>query len=267
MTPTIPDVYSSMRGLGFIFFIIGVVMFYFAFRVGRGLLTMIVNRRPITGEIDLAKKPVPAKVMPIAQQLEALDMHLIGVLQSQFWLLGTAYTWIYLHADGLVYGELIELVNGGAAFDTWYPDNAYVHTSFPFGENIQLPNLHMRFAAHSLEAAYASHRELMKRFAAAHGSPVRMRNMSDILALGKPFHELHRRRMNQRHQRLATINFSICLILGIDMLILTIQSLANPPITLGMPGILLQVLLFTAWAVLGKYVERQLKSPPGAIDA
>src|SRR5690349_8195690 len=92
-----PDPFSSLHSFGFIFVIFSLAVFYFAFKVGRGLVAILVNRRPITREIDLAKRPVPAKIVPLAQQLEALDMQLIGVLQSRFWLLGEAYTWIYLH--------------------------------------------------------------------------------------------------------------------------------------------------------------------------
>ncbi|MEO8607236.1 MAG: hypothetical protein ABI690_05110 [Chloroflexota bacterium] len=257
----------SLHDFGFVFLIISFVMFYFTFRVGRGLVAMRVNRRPVTHEIDLAKHPVPTQIMPLAQQLEALDMQLLGVLHSRFWLLGEGYTWTYLHPDGSVYAELVQALGGMAAFDSWYPDNAHIYTSFRIGENIQLPNMHMRFAAHSLEAAYTYHREQMKRFEGTHGNPVQIQNMSDILALGKPFHELYRDRMNQRLKRFAVINFSISLVMGINMLVLTAQALSDPPLTFSVPLILFQVILWTAWAVIGLYVERQLKSPPGAIDA
>ncbi|MBZ0296725.1 MAG: hypothetical protein K8L99_29455 [Anaerolineae bacterium] len=266
MTPTIPELYSTIQSLGIIFLIISLVLFYFAVRVGRGLIAMFVNRRPVTRDIDLAKHPVPETVYRLAHQLEALDMQLIGVLHSRFWLLGEGYTWIYLHPDGTVYAELTDILNGLAAFDTWYTDNAHIHTSLRIGENIQLPNLHMRFAAHSLEAAYTYHRDQMNRFEAAHGSPVQIQHMSDILAFGKPFHERYRDRMNQRHKRLASINFGICVVLGMDFLILAVQSMSDPPVLATAFGLGFHAVLWAGSVGLGLYVERQLKSPPGAID-
>jgi hypothetical protein len=266
MAPTYPELYSSIHGLGFVFLVLSLVLFYFALKVWRGLVVMIVNRPIITREIDLGKRPVPPRIQPLAQQLEALGMQLIGVEHSQTWLLGEAYTWIYLHPNGTVYAELIEFGNGAAAFGTWYPDNAYLHTAFPIGENIQRPDLHFRFAKDSVETAYHYHREQMNRWAAEHGQPVTFTNLREIMAYSKIYHERYRKRTMARTKRLGAINLGICLVLGVDMLVMAAQSLSDPPVIATAFGILFHAALLAGSVGLGLYVERQLKSPPGAIE-
>lgn len=261
-----PNPYSAIHELGAIFFIVSAVLFYFAFRVGRGVLAATLNLPNVSREIDLAKQPIPPKIQPLAQRLEAMGMQLIGAQEVKVRLLGKARNWIYLHPDGTVYAEMIELMNGGMAFYTWYPDNAFLYSSFPFGGNIQATDAHIRFTRRDPETAYSYHREQMGKWGAAHGQPETFTNLREIHAYSKIYHDLYSKRMTARAQRLGLINLGICLALGIDTLLVGLQIASVEAPTASIVDIGFQVALWAVCLGLGLYVQNQLKSPPGAIE-
>jgi hypothetical protein len=264
MQPQIP-----LMGLeALLVLVLSALPFYYCWQLGRSLVTgVLIRRLPETREIDLAKYPIPARIMPLAEQLVALDMELIGVTKSRFWLMGEAYTWYFLHPNRQIYAELIELMDGGLAFDTWYANDAFLHTAFPFGNSLQRPNLHARFAARSAEAAFDYHVQQMQRWEAERGHPVEFSSMSDILRYEKVYYEQHRQQMNARIMRHTLALFVICLVLALNMVIvaLIIARVIEHYATLF--DMLFQAGIWVVGVGLIWFIQRQQKSTAGAIEA
>jgi hypothetical protein len=219
---------------------------------------------PVTREVSLEEQPLPQELEKNAQILTILGFHSIGVTQTRVFPEGEGNTWWYLHPDGEIFAEMIQY-RRAVAFDTWFPNDAYILTSCPFGEKIRTPMFHCRFAAGSLEAAFNYHTQQVDIWRWLHGDPVRFASIAEMLE----YEPVYRRLYRIRHMRRLTITTALMTLawLGIALSsgVFTVMfTQISPDQFLEMMLALLAayVVCFSALAYLGNTIT----SPPGALD-
>lgn len=195
------------------------------------------QRQPI--DISHQNRELPPEVFATHQQLMAFGFQRLGETEIEMVSIrepGT--TWLFGNPDFTVVAELALIPSGAAVqFGTIYYDDFVVETSFPIGENIDVPYMHSRRVVTDLESAWQSHQEDVARFNAEHGSPRQMRSISDVLAGEAMYRERH----YQQKLRPELFRQFVLMVYSFNLTVLCIATtfeLFSEPIRLVMIGVM-----------------------------
>ena len=137
--------------------------------------------------------PPPEPVALRIAELAALGFTRIG--ERFLKLPGTPirYEWVVGEPSGETYVALVPSTVGGClvAFYSSFEDSTWVQTNFPRGAVVLRPSFVAGFAATSLGDAINLHRAEVRRLAAEHGAPRRIRTMAETLRMDADFRTHH----------------------------------------------------------------------------
>lgn len=174
-----PIFFFALVGLGLWF----LWMAFRAWRVRRYLRTVPLPYSPEWDTFDALA--IPTNLQKADERLREMGFTPLGVERSVYRPVNLNQTaWVYRNDDGSIYASVEDSnqtkrpVN--AAFVTWFPDDTLIVTAFPQGFTIQERDLHYRFAAYSLQAAFSYHTYMLERWRAEHGDPVLITDTADI---------------------------------------------------------------------------------------
>lgn len=181
---------------------------YWLLRTNIKMLRFILYGKP------LESKEVPWDSVAMTPELEERDAQIRGqgftpLTLSEILFYPTSKTghaWTYTNEEGTIWAETMQDPHL-TQYASLFSDDAIVITRIPFGENIDTPMYHSRFAKRNLEAAYQYHLQMVKERGPEHGALYRAHKREDLEHYETIFREKYR-----------TLDFrSLTIELGIQM--------------------------------------------------
>jgi hypothetical protein len=208
--------------------------------------------------------PLPDEIADNQFNVEMLDFLPAGVFEVQLTPFAKTgqYTRLFTAENYEAYAEVTQISSMNlVGFFTLFPDNALIMTTYPYGENIQTPMFHQRYAANSLDAAYYHHMKQVERWRELHGTPVLLRNPAEIHAADAIYRQLHRRRHYHRlmaQQLTMALAFLALFPAGLLWFLPNSIFYDENSIFLSVPALILSLVLFFGLNVLA---QRLLQFP------
>ncbi len=208
--------------------------------------------------------PLPEDIATNQFEVEMLDFLPAGMFEVRLTPLAKTgqYTRLYTAENYEAYAEVTQIsAMNLVGFFTLFPDNALIMTTYPYGENIQTPMFHQRYAANSLDAAYYHHMKQVERWRELHGNPILLQNADEIHAAEGVYRQHHRRRHFRRliAQQLASAATFLSILVGAWAFLW--QPLTN---VMNNWSPLLYLVLFFGFAILSQWLS---KFPESVDDA
>lgn len=134
--------------------------------------------------------PPPPAARPVIAELQRLGFRRIGEAAINPQAPGPA-VWYLLDTPGTTCAGVFEVHNTGVAvIYSWFgDDDAVLVTGFPAGTTIDDPDFRFHTVDTSLEDAYRYHLGQLTEFGAAHGFPLKLNSMQEILRLDHIYNE------------------------------------------------------------------------------
>jgi hypothetical protein len=252
----------------------GLILTGFALRSLWGIIPIYVQwAENEVHDVTHLNLPLPDGSTSIVNSLEFLGFRPLGIQRVRLFYMPQFFnSWTFLHESGETYVELVEFKQGQhqvlTGFLTWFPDEAYLETMYPVGENISEDSYSSHFASRTVENAYEYHRSQIENWRSTHGKPAIIKSLDDIAAWEKVLNRRYRIRKYRRITIAALLQFAVLLSCGTALIYLAAilserYRLRALEIT---PSPLLVFALIGLPLVAIYIVNRILLNPPGAVD-
>lgn len=220
--------------------------------------------RDISRPLSLANSDEPE-----LQQLARLGFNGLGILEYRyFWRKRSPRPlWYYIDPAATTGAEISThpFVQGSFLIRlfSWFPDHALLETFYDYGETINEAAFNVRFAAHDLAQAYASHQSRMTAFAEAHGQPNVLHDVKHLIPLDTVDRERHRRR------RLRRTTYTALMLIGCSALALGViaVSMVVERSSSGLASLLILTIGLSICLGLMARILYAFRYPSGALDS
>lgn len=219
-------------------------------------------REVVYVEIDIP--PLPEALHPLALMLNEFGFELQCAERTQQKAKSVEVTGFhYLTKSGDTIAQLAHANNTFfVCFISRFPDDAALMTTFPRGENIQTPQLTVRFAVHDLRTAWAHHGQMIETWTAQKGQPVLIHTQAQMDEVEEWYARTYSPQINRRYTRLFLFSSVMNGLALLWAVILAIKSIRGDD-----PGFFNMTffgLLFIP--VLEIFLSSWLASPREAVD-
>jgi hypothetical protein len=124
----------------------------------------------------------PAAVQPLYNALRARGFRRLGEVEVHLPGRDPYPMWVLVRPEQALHVELAVVRGRGyAAFVTWFADGAMVETHYPAGAAVDEPDFRAQVVRESLESALNQHLTAVQTFTRAHGEPIVLDDMGDVL--------------------------------------------------------------------------------------
>jgi hypothetical protein len=156
-------------------------------------------------DVTHENRPFPTTPLdPTRATLTALGFHRLGEYQvTNMPGHPVNTTWVFIDADGTVFAEAVVLPARDMPliqFASVFNDNATIETSYPIGENFDMPMYRSRKVTTTIGEAYRAHLALLDEFRLEHGQPRRMNTIAQHIS----WDTIHREHYARRKMRPTT---------------------------------------------------------------